>query len=87
MSTCTFTRDGKLIAGAMVDGSIQLWKSAGPYVSEIFVLQFHSVLIPLPINFEPSQMRSSMQHYGAHEQGSETSCLCFAHDNQPDPCV
>lgn len=27
-------------------------------------------------------MRSSIQHYGAHEQGSETSCLCFAHDNQ-----
>ena len=33
MSTCTFTKDGKLIAGAMQDGSIQLWKSAGPYVS------------------------------------------------------
>ena len=33
VSTCAFTKDGKFIAGAMLDGSIQLWKSAGPYVS------------------------------------------------------
>ena len=32
VTTCTFSRDGKLIAGAMADGSIQLWKSSGPFV-------------------------------------------------------
>ncbi len=40
VTTCTFTKDGKLIAGAMMDGSIQLWNSAGPYVSETHV--YHS---------------------------------------------
>ena len=34
VTTCTFSRDGKLIAGAMVDGSIQLWNSSGPYVCQ-----------------------------------------------------
>ena len=34
VTTCAFTKDGKLIAGAMIDGSIQLWKSTGPYVCQ-----------------------------------------------------
>lgn len=33
VKTCCFSHDGKLIAGAGVDGSIQLWNSAGPFVS------------------------------------------------------
>ena len=33
ITTCTFTRDGKMIVGALADGSIQLWKSTGPFVS------------------------------------------------------
>ena len=33
ISTCTFSRDGKMIAAGLVDGSIQLWKSNGPFVS------------------------------------------------------
>ena len=32
VSTCTFTRDGKMIVAGLVDGSIQLWKSTGPFV-------------------------------------------------------
>ena len=85
VSTCAFTKDGKFIAGAMLDGSIQLWKSAGPYVSHRninFKGTCGIVLFFLPPSFLFFQMRSSMQHYGAHQQGSETSCLCFAHDNQ-----
>ena len=30
----------------------------------------------------PMQVRSSIQQYGAHTQGTETSCLCFSHDNK-----
>ena len=33
ISTCSFSRDGKMIAAGLVDGSIQLWKSNGPFVS------------------------------------------------------
>ena len=33
VSTCAFSRDGKMIAAGLVDGSIQLWKSNGPFVS------------------------------------------------------
>lgn len=58
VTTCAFTKDSKLIAAATVDGSIQLWKSSGPFV------------------------RSTRQHFGAHQQGSGASCLRFAHDNQ-----
>ena len=33
VSSCTFTKDGrKMIAGAMTDGSIQLWKNTGNFV-------------------------------------------------------
>ena len=32
--------------------------------------------------FPPVQVRASVQHFGAHTQGSETSCLCFSHDNK-----
>ncbi|CAI8014425.1 WD repeat-containing protein 70 [Geodia barretti] len=31
ISTCTFSKDGKMIAAGLVDGSIQLWKSSGPF--------------------------------------------------------
>jgi WD40 repeat protein len=31
VSTCAFSRDGKLIAAGIMDGSIQLWKSSGPF--------------------------------------------------------
>ena len=50
VSTCTFSKDGKLIAGAMIDGSIQLWKSKGPYVSEnllISLLLMHYIYVLL----------------------------------------
>ena len=33
VNTCTFSRDGKMIAAGLADGSIQLWKSSGPFVS------------------------------------------------------
>ena len=33
VKTCCFSHDGKLIGGAGEDGSIQLWNSAGPFVS------------------------------------------------------
>ena len=33
ISTCSFSKDGKMIAAGLVDGSIQLWKSSGPFVS------------------------------------------------------
>ncbi|XP_019859155.1 PREDICTED: WD repeat-containing protein 70-like [Amphimedon queenslandica] len=55
--TCTYSRDGKYIAGAGVDGSIAMWKGDGPYV------------------------RPSLANYNAHVPDTETSCLCFAHDN------
>ena len=48
----------------------------------VFLLIHKIVIIIDHFVFTPFQMRSSIQHYGAHEQGSETSCLCFAHDNQ-----
>ncbi|CAI8054115.1 WD repeat-containing protein 70 [Geodia barretti] len=31
ISTCSFSKDGKMIAAGLVDGSIQLWKSSGPF--------------------------------------------------------
>lgn len=33
VTTCTFSRDGKYIGAAQLDGSIVMWKSDGPYVS------------------------------------------------------
>ena len=32
--TCTYSRDGKYIAGAGMDGSIAMWKGDGPFVSD-----------------------------------------------------
>ena len=32
VTTCAFSRDGKMIAAGLADGSIQLWKSNGPFV-------------------------------------------------------
>lgn len=32
--TCTYSRDGKYIAGAGIDGSIAMWKGDGPFVSD-----------------------------------------------------
>ena len=69
-----------MIAGAMIDGSIHLWKSAGPYVCENYppsfsFSQLHHLLPPI-------QEQASIQYFGAHAQGSETSCLCLSHDNK-----
>jgi hypothetical protein len=58
VTTCCFSRDGKLVAGAGLDGSIQIWNAKGPLV-------------------KPTYHQTS-----AHVQGSETSCLAFAYDNQ-----
>lgn len=33
VTACAFSRDGKLIAGASQDGSLLMWKSAGPFIS------------------------------------------------------
>ena len=33
VNTCAYSRDGGLIAGALYDGSIQIWKNSPPFVS------------------------------------------------------
>ena len=35
VTTCVFSRDGKMIAAGIGDGSLQLWKSSGPFVSGV----------------------------------------------------
>ena len=55
VTTCAFTKDGKLIAGAMIDGSIQLWKSTGPFVCQLpshSAFPFHCFL-PFYLDISP----------------------------------
>ena len=35
VNTCAYSRDGSLIAGALYDGSIQIWKNSPPFVSDL----------------------------------------------------
>ena len=92
MSCCAFTKDGKMVAGALQDGSIQLWKACGPFVSpttnnhttsQHWILLYYIIIIRniLPLVFS-WQARSSLQQFGAHARGSDTSSLCFSHDNR-----
>ena len=42
-----------------------------------------SSLLPLTPSSASSHPGAGLiQHIGAHTQGSETSCLCFSHDNK-----
>ena len=44
VNTCAFNKDGSLIAGALYDGSIQVWKNSPPFVS---IGSGNTVLLPL----------------------------------------
>ena len=74
-----------MIAGAMADGSIQLWKNTGNFVRRSVVLYGGEGGREGGHNYDLSQFpqtRSNIQQYAAHTPGTETSCLCFSHNNQ-----
>eukprot|EP00088_Acartia_fossae_P016822 TRINITY_DN1947_c0_g1_i1.p1 TRINITY_DN1947_c0_g1~~TRINITY_DN1947_c0_g1_i1.p1 ORF type:complete len:722 (+),score=178.20 TRINITY_DN1947_c0_g1_i1:39-2168(+) len=57
-TACTYSRDGLLVCGACIDGSIKMWDHRKNFVN-------------VALNME-----------GAHQNGSEITCVQFGYDNR-----
>lgn len=82
-TSCTYSRDGNLIACACNDGSIQMWDHRRMFVSKKNKTK-HSTHVCRTISddFAFSQVNTSVLIRNAHQTGTETSGITFAYDGR-----
>ncbi len=85
MNTCAYSRDGGLIAGALYDGSIQIWKNSPPFVSSwcgwwkhTVAVDFH-VIILLKNRYRTGGKFRAIQDFALFRKfrGPPSTCVIF----------